>query len=155
MRTILLSVLMGFVMCSYAQEPQPKLKRVLDPNLFFGGNLSLAFGDITQVDVSPLIGYRLYKSQLSVGAGLTYQYFSDNRYALKYNVYGGRLFAEFSPERMQQFLLHAEYEILYLNVTGYKVPIGNRSFMSIMALWCLNSENPLYQNPIIRVGYNF
>jgi hypothetical protein len=91
---------------------------------------------------------------------------------LKYNVYGGRLFAEFSPERMQQFLLHAEYEILYLNVTsenyspslrfdspivgaGYKVPIGNRSFMSIMALWCLNSENPLYQNPIIRVGYNF
>jgi hypothetical protein len=154
---------------SASQIPKPaKTKPPLADRLFFGGNLGLSFGDVTHIDISPLIGYKL-TPQLIAGLGITYQYFQDNNYTPVYknNVYGGRLFGRYYT-RIRVFL-HTEYETLRYDdyydpsrkITenniyvggGYTQAIGGRAGFEILFLYNLN-ESPysLYSNPIFRMG---
>ena len=63
--------------------------------IFFGGNLGLFFGTVTDIEISPLVGYKIYKG-LSAGGGFTYIYYRE-RYAdnavFETNQYGWRVFA--------------------------------------------------------------
>ena len=151
----------------FAQEEE-KVRR-LDPNIFFGGNLGAVFGDITNVDVSPFIGYRLFDQQLGLGIGGTFQYFADNRVDFETTVYGGRVFAQFLPERLDMILIHAEYEMLNYELPGlidggrvrawiYNPLIGGGLRLgnaTIMALWNLNGNSIFANNPMMRIGYMF
>jgi hypothetical protein len=140
--------------------------------VFIGGNLGLQFGDLTFVDISPLVGYRV-TDQLAVGIGGTYIYYRYRDFygEFKTNIYGGRLFGRYYF--IEELFGHVEYEILNLerpddfnynqlrraNITsifvggGYRQYIGERAALELMALYNLTEEpySP-YSNPIFRVG---
>ena len=101
---------------------------------FFGGNFGLQFGSITNIEVSPIAGYRIFP-WFSVAAGPKYQLYGENYAGLKFNthIYGGRTFLriivigdfdEFIPLGFHGGLFaHAEYETLnlerqYFDLTG-------------------------------------
>lgn len=144
-------------------------KSWLNPNIFWGGNFGAAFGTITSVDVSPLIGYRFFNERLNVGVGLSYQYYADKRINFSTSIYGGRVFAQILPPGLDMFLTHAELEAInyaYFMETrttvinplvggGIRLPGGTRQFMSIMLLWNLNGDSNISSNPLMRIGYTF
>lgn len=134
---------------------------------YFGGNLGLGFGTITNINISPMVGFRL-TSRFSVGVGANYQYWKDKRFtpAFVQNIYGASAFSRFVIA--ENFLntgnlfAHAEYEQLYAKVrefnpntglyaertktfpstfigAGMAFPIGNRSAFTISLLY-----NPFY-----------
>lgn len=150
-------------------------KRKFDWNkVYAGGNIGLLFGAVTIIDIYPIIGYRLTK-KTSVGVGITYQYFRDNRYGFSTNIYGGSVFVRHVIA--ENFFAHTEYELLSreffnpvtgaivdgtrINVGsllvggGYRQRIGGNSYFILMVLWNLNeSVYSIYPNPIIRMGVN-
>lgn len=155
--------------------PNPQPQSLLN-RLFFGGNLGLAFGSITFVNVSPIIGYRITET-FGAGLGPSYSYYRDNRdrnFVFETNTYGGRVFAQ--QRITDQLLAYAEYELLNMEVPdllfrklvrtnisslfvggGYGTPLGNaRSSAFVLVLFnVLESEYQVYQNPVIRGGFNF
>lgn len=144
--------------------------------LFFGGNLGLNFGSLTFINVSPVIGYRI-TDDLGAGLGPSYSYYRDNRdrnFTFETHTYGGRVFAQHRV--FESFLAYAEYEMLNMEVPnllftelvrenisslllggGYGMPIGGGgSAAFIMVLFnVLDSDYVVYENPIIRAGFNF
>jgi len=144
--------------------------------LFFGGNLGLSFGSLTYVNVSPTVGYR-FSDRFGAGLGPAYSYFSDNRdknYKYSTHTYGGRLFGQYLV--MDNLMLYSEYEMINIEVPdllftklirenvsslfvggGYMQRFGNgNSGVSLMLLYnIMESDYNIYQNPIIRTGFNF
>jgi len=84
--------------------------------VYFGGGLDLAFGTITIIGASPLVGYMITE-KLSAGVGITYQYYKDNRFTPDFttSIYGGRLFARYNI--FDPFFLYNEYEITSFDFT--------------------------------------
>jgi hypothetical protein len=98
MSKYILSVI--FICCtlsSYAQfdEPKPKPKERFIDRMFFGGSFDLAFGDITVINLSPIVGYRV-TPRLATGLGGVYIYQKYKRYNFEYSVYGGSVFMEYN-----------------------------------------------------------
>ena len=103
--------------------------------LFFGGNFGLQFGTITNIEISPLIGYYI-TSRLASGIGIKYEYYKDSRdYSyLNYetNIYGGSLFSRYliiknMSETIKlginsSIFTHAEYEMLSLERKYFEFP---------------------------------
>jgi len=159
----------------YFEAPQKKPS--FKDKLYFGGGLGLQFGQVTLIDVSPMVGYKL-TSRIHPGIGLTYSYYNDKRYSIpiSYSTYGGSVFTRI-------FLfesLYAQAEAEYLNIKvftftgtstyttnrqwidsylvggGYYQKIGERSGMYLTILWNLNqTELTPYSNPVMRIGFNF
>lgn len=146
----------------YAQDPAPpkastekKDPRPLKDRLYFGGGVNLMFGTVTNLGVSPMVGYKVdQKGKWSSGIIVNYNYFSDNRYNPKYesSTYGGSLFTRYRV--IPQLFVHAEYNQqnyeLYnpfsdvgrrewvpflLLGGGYAQPVGGNSFITFQALW--------------------
>ena len=92
-------------------EPDPgKKKGKFDKEkLYLGGGLGLQFGSYTVIDISPIIGYR-FNEQFSGGVGITYLYYSDNRFDYQTSVYGGGPFLRYAF--VENLFLHLEYQIL-------------------------------------------
>ncbi len=148
-------------------------KPPLSDRLILGGSFGLQFGTYTNINLSPILGYKV-TDNLVLGAGPTYIYTSVNysNYRYKYSVYGGRLYGR--QRVIDNFYVQAEYEVL--NVQNYSSsdpnarswisapllgasyvqPIGDRSGLVISVLFNLNYQSNLtpYANPIIRVGFN-
>jgi hypothetical protein len=92
--------------------------------LFFGGDFWISFGDVTDILLSPIAGYRITE-RLSAGLGVTYEYYS-NRFPVKYktHIYGGRGLASYALIKNLNnvipigvgisILAHGEYESLNL-----------------------------------------
>lgn len=82
--------------------------------LYTGGNFWANFGTFTNVEISPMLGYRLTNSY-SVGIGAKYNYFSDRRFnpAFTSSIYGGSVFTRYKFFR--NFIAHAELEMLNTN----------------------------------------
>ena len=98
--------------------------------LYTGGNFWANFGTFTNVEISPLLGYRI-TSDYSIGVGLKYNYFSDRRFtpALTSSIYGGSVFTRY--RFLDKLVAHAEFEML--NVSNFNsitstgrdwVPVG-------------------------------
>ena len=147
---------------------------------FFGGGLGLGFGDITYVDVSPMVGYRFHP-QVRGGGSLLYRYSKDDRYSpsRSYTDYGGSIFAEYQP--LSRVFFHLEYEYLdyeflrqegedlttdrdsvssVLGGVGLSTPVGGSGAFNVMALYnfSYDSNDPFspYSDPwILRVGVAF
>jgi hypothetical protein len=137
----------------------------------------MAFGDLTYVEVSPLLGYNV-APQVMIGGSLLYRYRSDNRYDpdLTTSDYGYSGFVRGSIK--QGIFVQAEYEYLnyefatvgggtdrdgYSSVLlgpGYSSPIGGNGAFYVTALYNFsydsNDINSPYDNPwVIRVGVGF
>ena len=99
-------------------------------------------------------------------------YYEDRTFAPQFiystNIYGGGIFNQYFF--LENFLAHAEYEILNLdsplNINkrinvhsffvggGYRSQIGGNSYASILLLYNLNeSVDSPYTNPILRIGF--
>jgi len=153
---------------------------MLNPNIFFGGNFGLQFGSITQINLSPTVGYR-FPNQISAGVGLTYDYYNDSRYQFSTSAYGASIFGRYNINKY--LFAHVELENLNMaqldistnpitNIStisesdrywitsffvggGYRQLIGERSSAYIMVLWNLNqSTKSPYSNPIIKIGFD-
>jgi hypothetical protein len=165
----------------YVQKEPPKEKRDTRPlkdRIWFGGGLGLNFGSVTAIQIEPLVGYKVDQAgKFSVGTGITYWYFSDNRYtpSVEYNAYGYRLFTRY--RFIEQAYLHTEFLNLnaerYDDVTddirriwvphllvggGYIQPIGEHSSFMVQVLFeVLQDPNSVYygQGPIFSAGVGF
>lgn len=156
--------------------PPPPARTPFRERIFTGGNIGLQFGNVTYIDVSPRVGYKLTE-KAAAGIGATYIYINDKRYkSIGYeystDIYGGRVFAQY--QLLENILAYSEFEVLnaevfdditykfsrqnipsFLAGGGYTSPIGAHSSFVILALWnLLESRYSIYQNPIIRVGFN-
>ena len=56
-------------------KPKPEQKSLWD-RMYVGGNVGLQFGTITDIEVSPHVGYYIYP-WLSAGVGITYEYYNQ------------------------------------------------------------------------------
>lgn len=153
--------------------PSPPKKPFKD-RLFVGGNIGLQFGTLTYIDISPKVGYKLTE-RFAAGIGATYIYINDKRYrGFEYStdIYGGRVFGQYKI--FDNVLAYSEFEVLNgevyddllaemirRNITsllvggGYVQPVGGRSNIMILVLWnLLESRYSIYQNPVIRIGFN-
>ncbi|MEL7005874.1 MAG: hypothetical protein AAFN93_24565 [Bacteroidota bacterium] len=145
--------------------------------VFIGGNLGLSFGDITNIQIAPIIGYRV-TNEFAVGLGPQYQYtrIRLNRGSdVTSNNYGFNAFARYNL--VQPFFAQVEYEYLNfefirLDLTttrsnfssvliggGISQPIGSRAFFNLTVLYnVLYDQNDLespYDSPlVIRAGIN-
>ncbi len=105
---------------TFAPSKKPPVKKeTFKDRLFFNGNVGFSFGDITQVQLSPGVGYRV-NNEFGIGTGITYIYSSDSRGSTKLSqsIFGPRAFAiyKFHP----QFYATSKYEFL-----RFKQKIGN------------------------------
>lgn len=141
--------------------------------LFFGGGFGLQFGNLTLIEISPMVGYKV-TPKLGFGISPTYKYynFTDSfnpANDFKTSVYGGSIFSRYLI--LENVFAHAEYETLYFNTKlagggiyptqfnsllvggGYRQMIGSNSSLNLMVLWNLNDtpDSP-YTNPVIRMG---
>jgi hypothetical protein len=62
---------------------------------FFGGNLGMVFGTVTNVQVSPIVGYYITK-RLAAGAGPYYEFYKRSDFVkVKTHIYGGNVFTRY------------------------------------------------------------
>jgi hypothetical protein len=144
----------------------------LKSKFYYGGNIGVRFGTITNINISPLLGFKVTKD-LSIGGGVTYNYYSQNYYGRKYSstVYGTNSFARYFIQEN----IFAQIGWDRLNVFDYtspipnsrawvdniligggiKQPISSRGVIIASIFYNLN-QTPLspYQNPIIQIGFN-
>jgi long-subunit fatty acid transport protein len=146
---------------------------------YFGGNFSFQFGDLTIINVSPLMGY-MVNPRLSIGPGITYQYlkgeafdyFTGQVYSYDSNIFGLRAFARYNITPM--FFAHTEYESMKVDypnefgpglvngwVPGFFIgggvfqPVGGRAGLGLSVLLNVihdDIKSPYNSNLIIRAG---
>lgn len=110
-----------------AQEYKPPSQNTMSNRVFFGGGLGLQFGDVTLIDISPMVGYRITE-KLAAGITLTYKYYEVKNYYpyylnlpsadLKSNIYGGSLFSRYFL--FENLFAQAEYEYLLYSYDVYE-----------------------------------
>jgi hypothetical protein len=159
------------------EEPPPLRER-----LFYGGNIGLQFGSITDILVSPVVGIWVLP-RLAVAVGPNYRFYKD--WYNRTNIYGAKGYIEFVViQDINSFIpigtgtglfFHVEDELLSLESSVWKDPlssgrfsintllggagisqqIGRRSSMNLMVLWALNDTYGVYSNPEIRISFIF
>lgn len=147
----------------------------LSDRIYFGGNLGLQFGTVTNIEIAPIVGYR-FTDDFSAGIGITYIYFKrefDNYEDFETNIYGYRFFARHNIQ--EQFYAQAEYENLsleFFNINdgsskrewvpgafvggGYFQPLGRNAGFNISALYNLlyDEDKSPYNSPwVFRIGF--
>lgn len=152
--------------------------------LFFGGSFGLQFGTITDIQVSPVIGF-WFLPRLALAVGPDYRYYNDK--VSKTYIYGAKAYMEFIVLRNinsvipigsnTNIIFHLEDEALSLQSEFWKLPpyaserfyintvligggisqqLGRRSSINFLALWAVNeSIYNVYGNPEIRIVFTF
>lgn len=186
MKKLLLVIFLSFVACGlraqYLEtEPPPSPVQ----RIFYGGDLDLAFGTVTQISLSPQVGYRI-TNRFSAGVGIDYMFVYSEFYNFKGSIFGGNVFAsftviksigdlipffrtdmgiliygQFSYTNMGKFytVLSAEEPMRIASPMlglGFQVPIGRRSYMVLSVMYNFNeSMYSLYSNPVVKISYQF
>lgn len=129
---ILLSGILIIQNSASAQQESGATKSNFKDRLIVGGGIGLQFGDLTLIDLSPTVGYRV-TDKLEAGVGITYKYFriknyfydytTGTKYDLKTNIYGGSLYARYAL--IENLFVHIEYERLLYNYTDIYFVSGN------------------------------
>jgi hypothetical protein len=129
-RLLLCLLLLGGIQLAHAQyyKTDTTSRRGFDPaRMMIGGSLGLVFGDYTNINVSPLIGYR-FSDMFAAGININAQYASEKEeyggrtaYRYQYTVFGGGVWGRFYP--LEMLFLHAqpEYNHVSEKYTDYTV----------------------------------
>lgn len=149
----------------YANEkenPAPQNESKINKDRWvLGGNFGGFIGEVSFVQISPMLGYKLTE-KLTSGVGLNYILAASND--LNMNVVGGSIWSRYkiSPT----VFLHSEFEQLQINAraTGYQpyrasapvFMIGGGYLQGNFGVTVLydviqDADSP-YQTPIIRIG---
>lgn len=110
-----------------AQEIQPNMPSKFSDRIFFGGNFGLQFGEITLIDVSPMVGYRI-TDKVATGISLSYKYYQNKKFfynpysnsfmEMTSNIYGASIFGRYYF--VENLFAHAEYEYLIYSYDNYR-----------------------------------
>jgi hypothetical protein len=168
---------------SFGQELQ-RDKPLLKDRLFYGGSFGLQIGTITNIEVSPVVGIWLLP-RVAIAGGPSYQFYKDPYYRTNIyggRMYFQYVVIQdvnnIIPVGINlAIFLHGEYEGLslennfwnntnlssqrfmihtLLGGAGINQSIGRRSSVNLMVLWALTADDyGVYNNPEIRVGFNF
>lgn len=183
MKNVLFYILCSFIVISAAAQNDSIRKQNNNQNLpkefpsfkdrlYYGGNVGAGFGAISYVLVQPMLGCKITKD-FSIGAGITYNYYSQNYGGVKYTttIYGGNAFARHII--MENFFAQVGWD--RLNVPDYTTGIldsrtwvdnilvggGYRQRFSdkgsvVAAIFYNINQTPLspYRNPIVQIGFN-
>jgi len=175
---LILICLISEVKAQYLENNPTPAQRI-----FWGGDVGLYFGTLTNISLNPVIGYRI-TDRLSLGTGINYTYAKSSFYDYEGSMYGGNIFSSFTiikdiGDVLQAYsgsgiLLYVEYSALnisnYYDYPGtsikwittplagfaFQSPIGEKSYMLIMVLYNFNecSMSP-YSNPVFRMSVQF
>jgi hypothetical protein len=161
------------------EEPPPIKER-----LFYGGSFGLQFGTLTDIEVSPVIGFWVLP-RIAFAAGPEYRFYKY--YSDRTSIYGGKTYMEMIVLRNinsvipigsnTNIIFHLEDELLSLESSFWKNPpitedrfyvntilaggglsqqIGRRSSINFYVLFALNeSLYGIYSNPEIRLSFLF
>jgi hypothetical protein len=117
---------------SWAQIQGDTIRKPVSPRenkwdrWLWGGYLTLQFGTVTVIAISPQVGYFITPRML-LGGGLNYEYYSEKWYNdhISSSIYGGRVYNEYIVYTAMQrtnklkpnfsFVSHIEYELLNLD----------------------------------------
>lgn len=89
--------------------PTSQPRRKLRDRVYFGGSVTLSFGDVTRIGVYPMIAYK-FTPKLSVGTELGYEYLKYDDIDQSANNYGGSVFGRYRI--IPQLFAHAEYQMV-------------------------------------------
>lgn len=107
-KLLIAAFILGISVCAEAQYRSGS--RSASDKIYFGGGFGLNIGtDVTNISVSPLVGYR-FTDQFSSGVSFSYQYVKYRGVDESFGSTGGSLFSRFLFN--EEFFAHAEYEIL-------------------------------------------
>lgn len=63
--------------------------------IFFGGNVGLTFGSVTDIEISPQVGYYI-TMKWAAGFGIIYEYYKENEnFNFETHIYGGTVFTRY------------------------------------------------------------
>lgn len=130
--------------CLFAQTPMQN--EMLKDKLLIEGIVGLQFGDVTAIEFSPMIGYKLTDDFVS-GIGFTYEYSKYNDFFMdtetgslsdrKLNILGGRFFGRYYLSKwlediLEGLFVHAEFEYLSYTI-NYQVD-ANGKFVDVFGV---------------------
>ena len=146
------------------------------PKLWFGGGIGLWFGDVTSIEVQPVVGMT-FTERLSGAVSVMYRYRDDKRYSpsLSTSDYGASVLGRFrvvDPVFLQAEYEHLEYEFVLTDFStgreaydsalvggGFSQATGDRAAIYGVVLYNLSyseSDPGPYNDPwIVRVGVTF
>jgi hypothetical protein len=164
-----------FPLFIYAQDEAP-VEKTPEPysfkdHLVYGGNVGLSFGNVTDVGISPMVGYKV-TDKFIPGVGASYNYIKIHYRGYptqSTNIYGGSVFANYFV--LENIFAHAEYEVLngewepyyrpgerfnlssFLVGGGYRESLGGLSTYVMVLYNVTQSSDSPYSSPlVIRVG---
>ena len=183
MRSIKLIVALFLISIAVNAQPTPGPGPSFKDRLVIGGSLGAQFGTNTQVNISPIIGYRV-TDKLTAGIGLNYiyykyQYFTGigtNTITESDHIFGASLYGQYrvipqafihiEPGFLNQSIPASDASGFYSGATvrytlytflvggGYYQQLGANSGMQFSLLWDLiEDQYSPYSNPIIRIGF--
>jgi hypothetical protein len=161
----LLLIAVQLVHAQYYKTDTTSKKGFDASRLIIGGSLGLAFGDYTNINVSPLVGYRisqLFAAGLAINAQYGSErfrdYYGNTGQRNQYSIFGGGVWGRVYP--LDFLFIHIQPEINHVSLKstyydtdpktivkdsysvssllmggGYSQPIGGRAAFSIMALY--------------------
>lgn len=169
-----------------APAPAPDSAHGFDRSrLFAGGNVGLAFGQMTYLNLSPLAGYR-FSPLFAAGLQINAQYesvryhdaYGDLASKERYTVLGGGVFGRVYPIR--QLFVHVQPELNFIRGSvryydgspegdyrrrvpsllagaGFEQPAGGSAAFELMILYDVlqNPDSPYGSQPVIRAGVHF
>ena len=155
----------------YENNKEENTEKIPIKDRFFtGGDLGLLFGNLTYINISPLLGFKVTK-RYSIGIGVNYEYLRIAKINYSASIYGGRIFNQFLI--IENLFAHVEYALLNIEVQtgafeterrwfglpliggGIRQELFGNSFLDLLILYNLNDSYLLpYPNPIIRVSVN-
>lgn len=173
-KIILITALIILPTLLFAQFiPKEKPQQISKQSKFYWEtSFGLQIGSITNIEISPAIGYEPLKN-LFTGIGVSYIYYRNNYYQPVYqnHIFGGSAYIRYQV--FDRFLIQAEYQLLnysgyedltgdwkrktapgYLVGAGYRQWFNNKMYGDIFLLWNLNAVNDYpYTNPILRITF--
>lgn len=181
---VLMILMLSASLNSISGQEKVKQSPSFNERFFFGGNIGLQFGSISDIEVSPVAGYWvLPRLALAIGPEYRfYKYFKENTH-----IYGVKTYAELTVLRNinsvipigtnTDILIHLEDSFLSLESDFFKDPpyddkrfvvntilggggisqqIGKRSYLTLLVLWALDTHDyGLYSNPDFRISFMF
>lgn len=149
-----------------AQQQEPSRWRL-------GGNIGFGISDdFTNINIAPKIGYALTQA-LTVGGGMSYNYYENKRYDFSENYFGMHLYASVHPIQYISIFVQPEGQRRWgsdrwgrsesqflpclLVGGGIVIPTGYRSSMSVTVYYdVIQDDYSPYGNRIgYAIGYTF
>jgi hypothetical protein len=163
---IILTLCFSVISGQEARQEAPPVRQ----RLFFGGTFALQFGTVTNIEISPLVGFWVLPN-LAIAAGPNFSFYKNSYLDITYQNYGVRGYVQFLIFRdLDKFIplgihtgifLHLEDEMLSLDPdywpatpvsssrknintllggVGLNQQIGPRSSINFMVLWTLTDS---------------